>query len=167
MKGTQILNSKQISQKLNRIAYQIYEQNLTEKEVILAGIEGNGQKMAKKISEILKKISPLSIHLGKISINKSNPIGTHPVIDIPAKEYLNRSIILIDDVMNTGRTMAFALKIFLDVPVKKISTAVLVDRSHTLYPIKIDFVGLSLSTTLQEHIDADFSVKGQEKVLLS
>ena len=167
MMGTQILNSKQITQKLNRIAYQIYEQNLAEKEVILAGIEGNGQKMAKKISEILKKISPLIIHLGKISINKSNPIGTHPVIDIPAKEYLNQSIILIDDVMNTGRTMAYALKIFLDVPVKKISTAVLVDRSHTLYPIKIDFVGLSLSTTLQEHIDADFSVKGQEKVLLS
>jgi pyrimidine operon attenuation protein / uracil phosphoribosyltransferase len=166
MESSEILNARQISQKLNRISYQIYEHHLGEKEIFIAGIEGNGYIIAKRITEILKKISPLQVKIGKIKINKNNPLAELPRADFKALEFKNKSVILIDDVMNSGKTLFYALKVFLETPVKRISTAVLVDRSHTVYPIKIDFVGLSLSTTLQEHISAELEPKGNEKVIL-
>ena len=140
--------------------------SLGEKEIFIAGIDGNGYLIAKRITEILKKISPIQIKLGKIKINKSSPLAEAPKIDFRESDFKNKSIVLTDDVLNTGKTLFFALKVFLDTPVKRISTAVLVDRSHTVYPIKIDFVGLSLSTTLQEHISAELEPKGKEKVVL-
>jgi pyrimidine operon attenuation protein/uracil phosphoribosyltransferase len=167
MPEIEILNSKQINQKLNRIAYEIYERNFSEKEIFMAGIEGNGYLVAKRLIEILKKISDIKIILGKITINKENPLLKEPLIDFDEDAFKNKSVILVDDVLNSGKTLIYAVKIFLEKPIKKLNTAILVDRSHTCYPVKADFVGLSLSTTLQEHITADLSEKGKEKVYLS
>ena len=108
MDSPEILNARQIAQKLNRISYQIYEHHLGEKEIFIAGIDGNGYLIAKRITEILKKISPIQIKLGKIKINKSSPLAEAPKIDFRESDFKNKSIVLTDDVLNTGKTLFFA-----------------------------------------------------------
>ena len=167
MAKAKILDTNQISRKLNRMAYEVYEKNFNEKELFLVGIEGNGYKVAERLEEILKKISGIKIKLSKITIDKERPWAKEPKFDFKEKDYGNKSVILVDDVLNSGKTLMYAIKPFLHEPVKSIKVLVLVDRSHTRYPVKPDFVGLSLSTTLQEHIEADFSKKGKETVYLT
>lgn len=166
MKKVEILTTQQIQQKLNRLAYEIYEHTADEKEIFMAGIEGNGYTVAKKLAAILKKISGHEVVLGKIKVNKENPLAEDPKTDLQAKEYKNKVVIVVDDVLNSGKTLIYGVQLFLNQPVKKLHTVVLVDRSHTRYPVKADFVGLSLSTTLQEHIVADLSHSGKETVYL-
>ncbi|MCD6065595.1 MAG: phosphoribosyltransferase [Bacteroidetes bacterium] len=166
MRKTEILNATQIQQKLNRLAYEVYENNFEEREMLIAGIEGNGYVVAKRIYELLKKISKKDLKLGKITLNKKNPLSEEVSVDFTDKDFRNKTVILVDDVLNSGRTLIYGVKIFLDKPVKKLNTLILVDRSHGRFPVKADFVGLSLSTTLQEHIVADLSVKGKETVYL-
>jgi len=166
MKKVEILNTQQIHQKLNRLAYEIYEHTLEEKEIMLTGIEGNGYLVAKKLSAIIKKIAPYKVTLGKITLDKKNPLSKKPVVDFTEKDYKNKTIFVVDDVLNSGKTLIYAVQLFLNQPIKKLHTVILVDRSHTQYPVKADFVGLSLSTTLQEHIVADFSTSGKETVYL-
>ena len=166
MGKTKILDSLHIGQKLNRMAYEVYEKNFDEKELLLAGIDGNGYKVAERLEEILKKISPIKIKLCKVKVNKESPWLSEPEINILEGDYNNKPVVLVDDVLNSGKTLMYAVKLFLDKPVKRLNTLVLVDRSHTRYPVKADFVGLSLSTTLQEHIEADLSKKGSEAVYL-
>jgi pyrimidine operon attenuation protein/uracil phosphoribosyltransferase len=167
MTQTLILNSKQIGQKINRIAYQIYENNYDEKEIIIAGIIGNGHLLAKKIAVVLEKISSIKVKLIEVKLDKDAPLAAEILITLKDKELKNKVIILVDDVLNSGRTLIFGAKPFLDSAVKRLTTVVLVDRGHNRYPIKADFVGLSLSTTLQEHISVEISKKGAEAVYLS
>jgi pyrimidine operon attenuation protein/uracil phosphoribosyltransferase len=166
MGKTLILNNKQIEQKINRIAYEIYENNYGEKEIIIAGIVGNGYTLAEKINTVIKKISPIKTKLIEIKINKENPAEKDIKISLTDKDLKNKVIILVDDVLNSGKTLIFGAKPFLITPVKRLTTAVLVDRGHNRYPIKADFVGLSLSTTLQEHISVELK-KGKEAAYLS
>lgn len=161
-----ILDKTQIRQKLNRLAYEVYENNFHEKTLLIVGIEGNGYKVAVNLAEKLKEISKIKIQLGKIKIDKTKPWLGVPEIDFEEKDFVNKTTVLVDDVLNSGKTLMYAVKLFLDKPIKKLSTVILVDRSHTNFPVKADFVGLTLSTTLQEHIEADFSKKGNEAVYL-
>ncbi len=147
-----ILTHDEIVHKIKRIAYQIYESNVDEKELILAGIENNGYVLAKKLKTVLKQISPIEPILCKVSIDKKNPIN-EITTSIPAEEYKNKSVILIDDVLNSGTTLIYGVKHFLNVPLKQFKTAVLVNRNHKKYPVKADFKGISLSTSLKEHIN--------------
>jgi pyrimidine operon attenuation protein/uracil phosphoribosyltransferase len=167
MSHTLILNSKQIQQKINRIAYQIFENNFGEKEIIMAGIASNGYFLAKRLADVLQTISPIKITLIEIQINKENPLAIENKISLTDKELKNKVIILVDDVLNSGRTLIFGAKHFLTAPVKRLTTVVLVDRGHNRYPIKADFVGLSLSTTMLEHITVEINKKGKEAVYLS
>lgn len=162
----EILNTQQIQQKLNRLAYEIHEHTMDEKEIFIAGIEGNGYTVAKKLVSLLKKISAQEVILGKITVDKKNPLAALPQTDLNAKDYKNKVVVVVDDVLNSGKTLIYGVQLFLNQPVKKLHTVVLVDRSHTRYPVKADFVGLSLSTTLQEHIVADLSQVGKETVYL-
>ena len=166
MSKTKILDATQINQKLNRMAFQVYENNFKEKELLIVGIDGNGYKVAQRIATILNSISSLKTKVGKIKIDKESPWSHEPKIDFTEKDYENKCVILVDDVLNSGKTLMYAVKLFLNKPVKQLNTLVLVDRSHTRFPVKADFVGLSLSTTLQERIDTDFSKKGKEAVYL-
>lgn len=166
MAKTKILDAVQIDQKMNRMVYQIYESNFGEKELLIVGIDGNGYKLANEIFHRLESVSTIKLQLGKIKLNKDEPWKSSPVIDFTEKDYVNKNILIIDDVLNSGKALMYATRLFLDKPVKKLNTLILVDRSHTKFPIKADFVGLSLSTTLQEHIEADFSKKGKEAVFL-
>jgi pyrimidine operon attenuation protein / uracil phosphoribosyltransferase len=149
-----ILTHEEIVHKIKRIAYQIYESNVEENIIILAGIESNGYFLAKKLKTVLKKISPLEPILCKVSIDKKNPRNEIKT-SIPVESYKNKSVILIDDVLNSGTTLIYGVKHFLDVPLKQFKTAVLVNRNHKKYPVKADFKGISLSTSLQEHVNID------------
>lgn len=147
-----ILTHEEIIHKIKRIAYQIYESNVDEKEIILAGIESNGYVLAKKLKTVLKKISPLEPILCKVSIDKKNPLNIIKT-SISPEDYKNKSVVLIDDVLNSGTTLIYGVKHFLNVPLKQFKTAVLVNRNHKKYPVKADFKGISLSTSLKEHIN--------------
>ena len=147
-----ILTHDEIVHKIKRMAYQIYESNVNESDIILAGIESNGYLLAKKLKTILKKISSIEPILCKVSIDKKNPLNSIKT-SISSKDYKNKSVILIDDVLNSGTTLIYGVKHFLDVPLKQFKTAVLVNRNHKKYPVKADFKGISLSTSLQEHIN--------------
>ena len=150
-----ILTHKEIAHKTKRIAYQIFETFVNEKEVILAGIANNGYLFAQKIATELALISDLKVTLCEVKINKQNPQS--PVTtSIPSAEYQNKALVLIDDVLSTGTTLIYGVKHFLEVPLSKFKTAVLVDRNHKKYPVKADFKGISLSTSLQEHIQVVF-----------
>ena len=150
-----ILNANQIKKIVKRIAYQIQENNLEYSEIILIGVYNNGYMLAKIIEKELKQISKSSIELISIKINKKNPLDK---IDLDCKkEYLkNKSIVLIDDVLHTGRTLIYCVKHLLDMSPINFNTVVLVDRNHKKFPIKVDFKGISLSTSMSEHVDVVF-----------
>lgn len=151
-----ILTRQEIEHKTRRIAYQIYETFSDEQEVVLAGIASNGYIFAEKLAAELDRISDLKVTLCEVRINKQNPLAKVET-SLTAEEYTNKALVLIDDVLNSGTTLIYGVKHFLDVPLKKFKTAVLVDRNHKQYPVKADFKGLSLSTSLQEHIRVVFN----------
>ena len=155
MEKTLVLNKQQLQQKIDRLAWQIYEQNYKEKEIIIAGIANRGVLIAKKIAKKLTEISAIKVKLATIKVDKDNPFYKDIEVDISEKEYKNKVLILVDDVLNSGKTLIYGAKYFLSVPLKRLSTLVLVDRNHNRFPIKADFVGLSLSTTLKEHISVE------------
>ena len=162
---TQILNKLQLEQKLNRLAWQIYERNYKEKEIIVVGIEDRGVVLAKRISKIILEISNIKITNAIIILDKDIPFSEEVNLSITEKEFKNKVIILVDDVLNSGKTLMYAAKQFLFVPVKKLSTVVLVNRNHNRFPVKADYEGVSLSTTLHEHINVVFGK--EEGVYLS
>nr|WP_202922631.1 phosphoribosyltransferase family protein [Flavobacterium sp. SaA2.13] len=151
-----ILTQQEIEHKTTRMAYQIYETFADEKEVVLAGIASNGYIFAQRLAAVLEKISDLKIILCEVKINKQQPLDDVHT-SLTQEEYTNKALVLVDDVLNSGTTLIYGVKHFLDVPLKKFKTAVLVDRNHKQYPVKADFKGLSLSTSLQEHIKVVFT----------
>ena len=159
-----ILNEKEIGYKIRRIAYQIYENNVEETEILLAGISGNGFELAKMIEKELQNISDLQTTICEVNLDKKKPLGTITT-SITKDEYKNKSIVLVDDVLNSGTVLIYGVAHFLDVPIKKFKTAVLVDRNHKKFPVKADFKGISLSTSLSETVDVIFE-KGKNRVVL-
>jgi pyrimidine operon attenuation protein/uracil phosphoribosyltransferase len=154
-----ILNNSEISHKIRRIAYQIYETFVDEEVVVIAGISKNGFVFATKLAGALESISTLKVVLCEVKIDKQKPDA--PITtSIAASEYTNKSLVLVDDVLNSGTTLIYAVKHFLDVPLKKFKTAVLVDRNHKKFPVKADFKGISLSTSLKEHVQVVFEDSG-------
>ena len=149
---TLILDNQQIHQKLNRLAYQVFEANYQEDEIIIAGIEPNGALLASRLTKILKDISGKKIGLATLKVNKDNPLLSELVCEKGGCEFAGKSVVLVDDVLNTGRTMIYGVKYFLEYPIKQLSTVILIDRDHKLFPVRADYIGLSLSTNLQEHV---------------
>tara|TARA_B100000925_G_C22002156_1_gene471849 strand:- start:552 stop:1055 length:504 start_codon:yes stop_codon:yes gene_type:complete len=158
---TKILDSHEIKLKINRLAWEIYEDNLSQEKIILIGVTGRGEKLAKKINDILVKISNINIQLGCINLDKDAP-HDNPISVIPKDiKYADQSVILVDDVLNSGKTLIYACKYFLNTSLMSLSTVVLVERTHNRFPIKANYVGLSLATTLQEYIKVELEGKGQ------
>ena len=162
--NTVILDKKQIAHKIKRIAYQIYEANVGEKEVVIAGIMANGFLLAKKIKVDLEKISPIKVLLCEVVIDKKNPTNEIKT-SLKQEEYRNKSLLLVDDVLHSGTTLIYGVKHFLEVPLKQFKTAVLVDRNHKKYPIKADFKGISLSTSLNENVSVFFEKNNDRAIL--
>jgi len=152
MKENKILNKRQIEDKIKRISYEIYEENFDNESIIICGIENNGSIIAKKVIKELESICSIKIEFISIALNKKKPLNT---VKIKSKKNTikDKSIILIDDVSNTGRTLIYVINELAKFEPKKINTAILVNRDHSLFPIKINFVGLSLSTSINNHIE--------------
>lgn len=160
-----ILSHEQIQFKVRRIAYQIYEANVDTEQIIIAGIEGGGLKFAKKIINVLRKITDAEITLCKVMMDKANPLKSGISTSITEEVYKNRSVVLVDDVLNSGTTLIYGVQHFLKTPLLQLKTAVLVNRNHKKYPVKADYKGISLSTSLQEHVNVFFEAKNDRVFL--
>lgn len=162
--NTIILTNKQIDHKIRRMAFQVYETNVKETEVIIAGIKENGFQFAKKLKTEVEKISPIKVTLCEVYIDKKKPIN--PVeTSIGLSELKNKSLLLVDDVLSSGTTLIYGVRHFLEIPLKQFKTAVLVDRNHKKYPVKADFKGISLSTSLNENVAVVFEKNNCRAIL--
>ena len=152
-----ILNHQQIQQKIIRLGHQILENCFEEERIFIGGIVGNGSVIAHKLAEIIRANSEIDVVCFEISVNKDEPWSEQIHLSIDEKELKKGYIILVDDVINSGKTMQYALMKFLEQATKAIKTVALVDRQHRRYPIKTDFAGLGLSTTLKNHVEVDLN----------
>jgi pyrimidine operon attenuation protein/uracil phosphoribosyltransferase len=156
-----ILNHQQIQQKIDRIAYQVLEDNFDEEEIMIAGILPQGNKIAKRIKDILDEIAPFKSRLISIEIDKHST-SLVANIDFDVTDCSNKVVILVDDVMNSGKTLAYGFGVFRDVPLKKLRTVVLIDRNHKSFPMTTDYAGIALSTVLKEHVDVVIDEEDEE-----
>lgn len=162
-----ILAHKQITHIIKRMAYQVYEDNISEEELIVAGVRGEGFILAQLIADELEKISDLNIELLAIEIDKKNPIEKDIVLNPKrnVEDLHQKSVVVIDDVLNSGSTLLFSLQPFLKQPMRQIKTAVLVNRNHKKYPVKADFKGISLSTSSHENVKVSLAPEAFQVVL--
>ena len=165
MDKKKILDYQSIKKKIRRISLQILESNIDQDEIIIAGIDLNGFIIAKKISQEINKISKINIKLCNVKIDKKNPLNDIST-SLKFEEYQNKYIVVIDDVLNSGATLMYSVKYFLNTKIKSLKTAVLVDRNHKKYPIKADFKGLSLSTSIQSKVEVVIDEKKIEAFLV-
>ena len=135
------------------MAFEIYESNVKEKIVVLAGIDGQGYVLAKLLAKEVESISPLEVKLVLIHLDKSAPEQSEITVDCEVKELRKKCIVMVDDVLNTGRTFTYGIKPFLNIEVKKIEAAVLVNRGLTTFPVHARYTGYELSTTIKDHIE--------------
>ena len=156
-----ILDHQQIQQKLDRIAYQILEDNFEEEEIIIAGILPSGDKIAKRLKAILDDIAPFKTTFVGIELDKQST-SLRAKTDADISICNNKAVIIVDDVLNSGKTLAYGFGVFLDVPLKKLRTVVLVDRNHKSFPVTTDYAGIALSTVLKEHVEVVLTEDGEE-----
>ena len=161
---TLVLNESQINQKLDRIAYEIVENNFDDLQLFLVGIKGNGYEIAKSLGKRLENIGQQKVVVSELVIDKKNPLEYEISTSIELSQIDHQTVILIDDVINSGRTMQYALVKLLERPTKRIKTVALVDRKHRSFPIRCDYVGLTLSTTLQDRIEVN--LEGEKSAFL-
>jgi pyrimidine operon attenuation protein/uracil phosphoribosyltransferase len=147
-----ILDSNQINQKILRLSWQVFEDNFSEKEIVLVGIGEQGLLIAEQVKFHLNTISKLKTTVFRIDVDRDKPFNKVST-NLTENDYKNKVIILIDDVLHSGKTLTYAFKTFLDTSVKKMAVLVLIDRNHNTFPVKANYVGLSLSTTLKEYIE--------------
>jgi pyrimidine operon attenuation protein/uracil phosphoribosyltransferase len=148
----QILTAEVADKKLRRMALQVVEQNYTETQLVLIGIKNNGTVIAEKVSQFIKEVFSGEVLVLELSLDKKNPL----TISLNADMVFNdKTIVLIDDVANSGRTMLYALKPLLQQLPKKIQTLALVERTHKSFPVDVDYVGFSVSTSAHENIKVE------------
>lgn len=162
-----ILNERQIAQKIKRLAIEILEHNFGEPEIILAGINNNGMVFAELLMQELTQISDTPIIVTRIKLNPADPLKSDIMLEMPPDQVTDKVLIIVDDVANTGRTIFYAVKPILNVLPKKVEVAVLVDRSHKSFPIRVDYYGLSLATTMKNNIDVQIRKTAERAVFLN
>ena len=163
MKRNKILNSEQIKRKLERMARQILEDHYNEKEVVLLGIKKHGIEVAKRLGDILNSIGKLKIRYESIDLQKDAPLQNDIKCTYESNSIKEDVVIVVDDVLNSGRTMIYAVKHVLDSEPKGVYTATLIDRIHRSFPVRADYCGLSLSTHVDQHISVALNTKDSEK----
>jgi len=164
-KKTLLLSKSDIQKKIERISYEILEENDDEGEIVIIGIRGNGYRFAERLVKYLKKISEIKVIFGEVVLNKKNPASQEITCSLTDIEFDNKTVILVDDVAHTGRTLLYAMKPFMQHTPHKIQIAVLVDRKHKMFPVTADYVGMLLSTNMQEHVTVE--LEKEDAVYLS
>ncbi|MFM2227133.1 MAG: hypothetical protein RL664_476 [Bacteroidota bacterium] len=157
MQNSELINAEEIEQKLTRMAYEIAERHYNEKNIVFIGIENNGAAVSKRLFELVKEIVSIPCEISNIQLSKEHPIGTAKLSTPLALK--NKCVVLIDDVFNSGQTLMHASSFLVSQEIHRLTTAVLVERKHRRFPIKADFVGLKLSTTLKEHVTVSMDGK--------
>lgn len=158
--STLILNPEKVNQIINRLAHQINENCHSEPDVYLVGVARRGYLLAEKIHEVLSKVAENNTHLLRLRIHKEDPVNNPAELQGDLSLLEGKTIVIVDDVLNSGKTLLYGITHLLGSSCKSIYTAVLVDRKHRRFPIKADFVGLSLATTMKEHIEVRFEEDG-------
>lgn len=153
--SNQILNPAQIEQKLRRISYEIAEHNFDANRMVLAGVKRKGTILADLLKKELDKIGQFETILCDIELDKKSPVQNQVKLSLDKSEFKDTAVILVDDVLYTGRTLVYGLQPFLEMGIPSIQIAVLVDRGYKKFPVTADYVGFSLSTTLEEHVEVD------------
>ncbi len=164
MQNSELLNAEEIEQKLIRMAYEIAERHYNEKNIVFIGIEDNGAAVSKRLFQLVKEIVSIPCELSSIQLAKENPIGTVQLSNSISLK--NKCVVLIDDVFNSGQTLMHAASFLAAQEIHRLTTAVLVERKHRRFPIKADFVGLKLSTTLKEHVTVSIDGKNSLVTIL-
>ncbi len=162
----EILSSVEIDQKINRLAHQLLENCFEEEQIFIGGICGNGVSLSKKIASIIASQGLTKVKTFEITLDKKEPWANSIKMSLNKEELKNGYIVLVDDVLNSGKTMQYALVELLQFPTKAIKTLALVDRKHRRFPIKANFVGLSLSTTLKNRVEVVYSENEQKAYLV-
>ena len=156
-----VLNQQQIQQKIDRIAYQILEDNFDEEEIVIAGILPSGDIIARRLKAILDDIAPFKSTFVGIELDKQST-SLNANIQFNVRDCSNKAVVLVDDVLNSGKTLAYGFGVFRDVPLKKLRTAVLIDRNHKKFPMTTDYAGIALSTVLKEFVVVVLDKEGEE-----
>ncbi|MFM2206026.1 MAG: hypothetical protein RL213_1 [Bacteroidota bacterium] len=155
MSRTLLLDSQQVRQRIDRLAWQIFEDNPDEKEIIIVGILQSGNQVAEILADALRSVSPVNVTSATIRIDKHRQVAGAAELSIPSETLSGKVVVLVDDVLNSGKTLLYAMRPFLAIDLIKLRTVVLVDRNHRRYPISADYAGLTLATTLKEHITVE------------
>jgi pyrimidine operon attenuation protein/uracil phosphoribosyltransferase len=155
-----ILDQQQIVRKIDRMSFQLLEITHLNEEIVIIGIEDGGFHLAGRMAMKMQTIRDIKIHLTSLYINKTDPTSEPSIIRDLDETLKNKTIILVDDVGNSGRTLFYALSALYPLNPASVHVAVLVDRTHKRFPIKADIVGVSLATTLTEHIHVVFQNDG-------
>lgn len=151
----EIISHKQVKQKIKRLAIEILEHNFEQEDIYLMGINNNGYRFAKLIQKEMKAMGSIKVHLVNVRLNAAHPLDKEMTVSMDVNDLSGQTIILVDDVANSGRTLYYATKPLLNIIPGKLEAAVFVDRTHKLFPIKVDYVGISLATTLKQDIQVD------------
>lgn len=152
-----ILTHTQIEQKINRLAFQLIENTFELDTIYIGGITGNGIVLAEKLKNIIEHNSDQKIVLFEVILDKEQPLSQPIQLTIDPADLNGKTIVLVDDVLNSGKTMQYGLMKILEQPVYKIYTVVLIDRKHRRYPIKANFFGLRLTTILMYHVEVSLA----------
>ena len=155
---TLVLNAQQIEQKLCRMAWEILEKNHQESHIVIAGISPKGSILAQRLSKHLSDISSIMVEVIEVKLDKVDPLSSPAQVSTHG-ELNDKVVVLVDDVLKSGKTLMYGAQYFLNQPIKKLMTAILIDRDYKNYPVNADVVGLSLATTLQEHVTVDLGKK--------
>ena len=159
-----ILEDLQIRRKIKRMAFEIAESNFENEKIFFLGINNNGYNFARMLMKSLEKISDKELELARINLKPQNPLEAEIALDIEKQQLNNQAIIVVDDVANTGRTLFYAMEVLMDILPAKVETAVLVDRMHKQFPVNVNYVGMTLATTIQNNIKVDLKEKGSYSV---
>lgn len=157
--ATLILDHDQVERKIQRIAHEILEKHHSEKELIMVGVAKRGVILSEKLASILKDISKIKVRTVAITLDKDGPLDNPIELSIGTEELKGKCVILVDDVLQGGTTLMYAAAHIVQASISRLTTVVLVDRRHRKFPIRADIVGLTLSTTLQEHISVKLNGK--------
>ena len=151
-----VLDKNQIRQKTERIAYQIVENSFEEKKIYIGGIDGNGFLFAEKLVAKLAEISDQEIKLFNVKVLKDAPMDDEIKLSVDDNDLSGSTVIIVDDVINSGRTMIYAVRRLLRNDLMQLKVATLVNRTHRRFPVHADFVGLNIATTLLDNITVEF-----------
>ena len=163
---TLVLDKHQVALKIKRIAWEIYERHADVSDLVLVGIAKSGYWLASQVQKELNQISDLDISLVEMEMNKKDPLGNSIKLSTSLESFDHKNVVLIDDVLNSGKVLIYGIRFLLTQPLNMLTTAVLVDRNHKTFPVKADVKGLSLSTSMNEHVEVAIS-KNTAEVYLS